>query len=146
MRDRRHGEGSESGREALQPARRGGLPHWAVYVGDFQVVHLHRAEVKNGFLTDAGQGRRCRIVNDLYRWRALAPDMVVQNGVENGGGDPHRQTALQVESSAVRQAVARFGVSELGGTRSWRRGGTISWAGAACCRAGHSLQHNLFKY
>ncbi|XP_043339882.1 protein LRATD2-like [Cervus canadensis] len=33
-------------------------PHWAVYVGNFQVVHLHRLEVSNSFLTDASQGRR----------------------------------------------------------------------------------------
>ncbi|KAM9824506.1 protein LRATD2a [Neosynchiropus ocellatus] len=63
----------------------GQYPHWAVYVGDFQVVHLHRAEVKSSFLTDASQGRRCRIVNDLYRFRALSPDAVVQNAVEQVG-------------------------------------------------------------
>ena len=63
----------------------GQYPHWAVYVGDFQVVHLHRAEVKNSFLTDASQGRRCRIVNDLYKFKALAPDVVVQNAMEQVG-------------------------------------------------------------
>uniref|UniRef100_A0A3Q3XA30 LRAT domain-containing protein n=1 Tax=Mola mola TaxID=94237 RepID=A0A3Q3XA30_MOLML len=63
----------------------GQYPHWAVYVGDFQVVHLHRAEVKNSFLTDASQGRRCRIVNDFYKFKALAPDVVVQNAMEQVG-------------------------------------------------------------
>ncbi|XP_041663997.1 protein LRATD2a [Cheilinus undulatus] len=63
----------------------GQYPHWAVYVGDFQVVHLHRAEVKNSFLTDASQGRRCRIVNDFYRFKALGADMVVQNAMEQVG-------------------------------------------------------------
>lgn len=63
----------------------GQYPHWAVYVGDFQVVHLHRAEVKNSFLTDASQGRRCRIVNDFYKFKALCPDMVVQNAMEQVG-------------------------------------------------------------
>ncbi|XP_053718811.1 protein LRATD2a [Synchiropus splendidus] len=63
----------------------GQSPHWAVYVGDFQVVHLHRAQVKSSFLTDASRGRRCRIVNELYRFRALSPDVVVQNAVEQVG-------------------------------------------------------------
>lgn len=63
----------------------GQYPHWAVYVGDFQVVHLHRAEVKNSFLTDASQGRRCRVVNDFYKFKALGPDMAVQNAMEQVG-------------------------------------------------------------
>lgn len=86
------------------------LPHWAVYVGDFQVVHLHRAEVKNGFLTDAGQGRRCRIVNDLYRWRALAPDMVVQNAMEQVG---LKDRGLSWRNSECFAAWCRFGKREL---------------------------------
>ncbi|KAE8282028.1 Breast cancer membrane protein 101 [Larimichthys crocea] len=53
--------------------------------GDFQVVHLHRAEVKNSFLTDASQGKRCRIVNDFYKFKPLSPDMVVQNAMEQVG-------------------------------------------------------------
>ncbi|CAF99366.1 unnamed protein product [Tetraodon nigroviridis] len=60
-------------------------PHWAVYVGDFQVVHLHRAEVKNSFLTDASRGRRCRVVNHLYKFPALGPEVVVQNAMEQVG-------------------------------------------------------------
>lgn len=60
-------------------------PHWAVYVGDFQVVHLHRAEVKNSFLTDASRGRRCRIVNELYKFPPLGADVVVQNAMEQVG-------------------------------------------------------------
>lgn len=63
----------------------GQYPHWAVYVGDFQVVHLHRAEVKNSFLTDASQGRRCRIVNDFYKFKTLGADVVVQNAMEQVG-------------------------------------------------------------
>ncbi|XP_062848012.1 protein LRATD2 [Trichomycterus rosablanca] len=67
----------------------GQYPHWAVYVGDFQVVHLHRGAIQMDFLADAGQGRCGRIVNDLYRFRALNPDSVVQNaqdqiGAKNG--------------------------------------------------------------
>ncbi|XP_019751511.1 protein LRATD2a [Hippocampus comes] len=63
----------------------GQYPHWAVYVGDFQVVHLHRAEVKSAFLTDAGRGRRCRIVNERYKFRARDPEVVVQSALEQVG-------------------------------------------------------------
>ncbi|XP_068603533.1 protein LRATD2a [Brachionichthys hirsutus] len=63
----------------------GQYPHWAVYVGDFQVVHLHRAEVKNSFLTDASQGRRCRLANGFYKFKPLGADVVVQNAMEQVG-------------------------------------------------------------
>ncbi|KAG8441642.1 hypothetical protein GDO86_010720 [Hymenochirus boettgeri] len=60
-------------------------PHWVVYVGDFQVVHLYRLEITNSFMTDASQGRRGRIVNDQYKYKALSPEMVVQNAMEQVG-------------------------------------------------------------
>ncbi|XP_030638582.1 protein LRATD2 [Chanos chanos] len=63
----------------------GQYPQWAVFVGDFQVVHLHRAEIKNSFLTDACQGKRGRIVNDLFKYHSLSPDIVVQNAMEQVG-------------------------------------------------------------
>ncbi|KAL4629958.1 protein FAM84B-like [Arapaima gigas] len=63
----------------------GQYPHWVVYVGDFQVVHLHRGEIKNSFLTDASQGKRGRVVNDLYKYKALSPEVVVQNAMEQVG-------------------------------------------------------------
>lgn len=88
----------------------GQYPHWAVYVGDFQVVHLHRAEVKNSFLTDASQGRRCRIVNDLYRFKALGPDMVVQNAMEQVGLKDRELSWRNSESFA---AWCRFGKREF---------------------------------
>ncbi|XP_017275923.1 protein LRATD2a [Kryptolebias marmoratus] len=88
----------------------GQYPHWAVYVGDFQVVHLHRAEVKNSFLTDASQGRRCRIVNDLYRLKALGPDMVVQNAMEQVGLKDRELSWRNSESFA---AWCRFGKREF---------------------------------
>ncbi|KAG7268695.1 hypothetical protein CRUP_032636 [Coryphaenoides rupestris] len=53
--------------DLLEFVASGQYPHWAVYVGDHQVVHLHRAEVKKSFLADASQGKRGRIVNGLYR-------------------------------------------------------------------------------
>ncbi|XP_034401845.1 protein LRATD2a [Cyclopterus lumpus] len=92
------------------------LPHWAVYVGDFQVVHLHRAEVKNSFLTDASQGRRCRIVNDFYKFKALAPDMVVQNAMEQMG---LKNRELSWRNSECFAAWCRFG------RREFKMGGEI---------------------
>lgn len=88
----------------------GQYPHWAVYVGDFQVVHLHRAEVKNTFLTDASQGRRCRIVNDLYKFKALGPDMVVQNAMEQVG---LKDRELSWRNSECFAAWCRFGKREF---------------------------------
>ncbi|KAM8840788.1 protein LRATD2a [Spinachia spinachia] len=93
--------------EFVAPAQ---FPHWAVYVGDFQVVHLHRAEVKNSFLTDASQGRRCRVVNDLYRWKALGPDMVVQNAMEQVG---LKDRGLSWRNSECFAAWCRFGKREF---------------------------------
>ncbi|XP_076864695.1 protein LRATD2a [Brachyhypopomus gauderio] len=63
----------------------GQYPHWAVYVGDLQVVHLYRAEVKSSFFMDASQGRRCRMVNDVYRYKPLSPDVVVHNAMGQVG-------------------------------------------------------------
>ncbi|XP_041729781.1 protein LRATD2-like [Coregonus clupeaformis] len=88
----------------------GQYPHWAVYVGDFQVVHLHKAEVKNSFLTDASQGRRCRIVNELYKFKALSADMVVQNAMEQVGA---KDRELSWRNSECFAAWCRFGKREF---------------------------------
>lgn len=88
----------------------GQYPHWAVYVGDFQVVHLHRAEVKNSFLTDASQGRRCRVVNDFYKFKPLGPDMVVQNAMEQVG---LKDQELSWRNSECFAAWCRFGKREF---------------------------------
>uniref|UniRef100_A0A8D3A9I5 LRAT domain containing 2a n=1 Tax=Scophthalmus maximus TaxID=52904 RepID=A0A8D3A9I5_SCOMX len=88
----------------------GQYPHWAVYVGDFQVVHLHRAEVKNSFLTDAGQGRRCRVVNELYKFRSLGPDVAVQNAMEQVG---LKGRELSWRNSECFAAWCRFGKREF---------------------------------
>ncbi|MEQ2164300.1 Protein lratd2 [Goodea atripinnis] len=85
-------------------------PHWAVYVGDFQVVHLHRAEVKNSFLTDASQGRRCRIVNDWYKLKPLCTEVVVQNAMEQVGLKDRELSWRNSESFA---AWCRFGKREF---------------------------------
>ncbi|XP_077404242.1 protein LRATD2a [Vanacampus margaritifer] len=88
----------------------GQYPHWAVYVGDFQVVHLHRAEVKSAFLTDAGRGRRCRIVNDRYKFRARDPDAVVQSALGQVGLKDRKLSWRNSEGFA---AWCRFGRREL---------------------------------
>ncbi|XP_048881062.1 protein LRATD2 [Brienomyrus brachyistius] len=94
--------------DVLELVATGQYPHWAVYVGDFQVVHLHRAEIKNSFLTDASQGRRGRIVNDLYRFKPLSPDVVVQNAMEQVGAKE-----LSWRNSECFAAWCRFGKREF---------------------------------
>ncbi|XP_077455352.1 protein LRATD2 [Stigmatopora argus] len=88
----------------------GQYPHWAVYVGDFQVVHLHRAEIKNGFLTDVSQGKKGRIVNGLYRFRALQPQVIVRNAVDHVGS---RDRELYWRNSECFAAWCRFGKREF---------------------------------
>ncbi|XP_061677504.1 protein LRATD2a isoform X2 [Syngnathoides biaculeatus] len=88
----------------------GQYPHWAVYVGDFQVVHLHRAEVKSAFLTDAGRGRPCRVVNERYKFRARDPEAVVQSALEQVGLKDGELTWRNSEAFA---AWCRFGRREL---------------------------------
>lgn len=63
----------------------GQYPHWVVYVGGSQVVHLHRAEVKSSYLSQASQGKRGRVVSEVYRFRPLNPDVVVQKAMEQVG-------------------------------------------------------------
>ncbi|KAG7270197.1 hypothetical protein CRUP_035929 [Coryphaenoides rupestris] len=83
----------------------GQYPHWAVYVGDFQVVHLHRCEVKSALLTDAGRGRRCRVVNRRYRFEPLAPTAVVRTPwaeFKTGGEIRIGKAAVPHDGDAVR--------------------------------------------
>lgn len=96
--------------DLLEFVTTGQYPHWAVYVGDFQVVHLHRAEIKNSFLTDASQGRRCRIVNELYKFKALGAEMVVQNAMEQVGA---KDGELSWRNSECFAAWCRFGKREF---------------------------------
>ncbi|XP_057683159.1 protein LRATD2a [Corythoichthys intestinalis] len=98
----------------------GQYPHWAVYVGNFQVVHLHRAEVKSAFLTDAGRGRRCRIVNERYKFRARDPEAVVQSALEQVG---LKDRELRWRNSEGFAAWCRFGRRELKAGGELRGGG-----------------------
>uniref|UniRef100_A0A669P8V3 LRAT domain containing 2 n=1 Tax=Phasianus colchicus TaxID=9054 RepID=A0A669P8V3_PHACC len=86
-------------------------PHWVVYVGDFQVVHLHRLEVVNSFLTDASQGRRGRIANQLYRYKPLSPAVVVRNALEQVGC---KDRDLSWRNSECFAAWCRYGNIEAG--------------------------------
>ncbi|XP_026989546.1 protein LRATD2a [Tachysurus fulvidraco] len=88
----------------------GQSPHWAVYIGDFQVVHLHRAEVKCGSVMDAGRGRRCRIVNQLYKYEPLSAAAVVRNATEHVGV---KERELSWRNSECFAAWCKFGRREF---------------------------------
>ncbi|TRY94687.1 hypothetical protein DNTS_021589 [Danionella cerebrum] len=88
----------------------GHYPHWAVSVGDQQVVHLHRNEIKCDFFFDACQGKRGRIVNDLYKFRALSPDVVAQNAMEQVG---IKERDICWKNSECFAAWCRFGKREF---------------------------------
>ncbi|XP_061574248.1 protein LRATD2 [Cololabis saira] len=96
--------------DLLEFVAAGQYPHWAVYVGDFQVVHLHRGEVKNNFVTDVSRGKTGRVVNALYRFRALPPDVVVRNALDQVGA---RDRELCWRNSECFAAWCRFGKREF---------------------------------
>ncbi|XP_068180719.1 protein LRATD2 [Antennarius striatus] len=96
--------------DLLEFVASGQYPHWAVYVGDFQVVHLHRAEIKNNFLTEVSQGKKGRIVNSLYQYRALPPEVIVRNAVDHVGS---RDRELYWRNSESFAAWCRFGKREF---------------------------------
>lgn len=96
--------------DLLEFVATGQYPHWAVYIGDFQVVHLHRAEIKNNFLTDVSQGKKGRIVNGLYRYRALPPEVIVRNALDHVGS---RDRELYWRNSECFAAWCRFGKREF---------------------------------
>lgn len=85
-------------------------PHWVVYIGDFQVVHLHRLEVVNSFLTDASQGRRGRIANHLYHYKPLSPAAVVRNALDQVGC---KDRDLSWRNSECFAAWCRYGKREF---------------------------------
>uniref|UniRef100_A0A8D2P1Y4 LRAT domain containing 2 n=1 Tax=Zosterops lateralis melanops TaxID=1220523 RepID=A0A8D2P1Y4_ZOSLA len=113
------GHGEPGGENLLNRCKPGDLvefvcqaqyPHWVVYVGDFQVVHLHRLEVVNSFLTDASQGRRGRIANQLYRYKPLSPAAVVRNALEQVGC---KDRDLSWRNSECFAAWCRYGKREF---------------------------------
>lgn len=96
--------------DLLEFVASGQYPHWAVYVGDFQVVHLHRAEVKNSFLADASQGKQGRVVNGLYRYRALPPEVILRNARDHVGS---RDRELCWRNAECFAAWCRYGKREF---------------------------------
>ncbi|XP_027016629.1 protein LRATD2 [Tachysurus fulvidraco] len=88
----------------------GQYPHWVVCTGDFQVVHLHRSEIKMDHLSHAAQGKRGRIVNDLYKFRALNPDVVVKNALDQMG---MKESSVCWRNSECFAAWCRFGRREF---------------------------------
>ncbi|XP_043922963.1 protein LRATD2 [Protopterus annectens] len=96
--------------DVVEFVSRGQYPHWAVYVGDFQVVHLHRAEIRNDFLTDASRSRRGRVVNDLYKFKPLNKEVVVQNAMEQVGV---KDQELNWRNSECFAAWCRYGRREF---------------------------------
>ncbi|XP_074051192.1 protein LRATD1 [Macrotis lagotis] len=54
-------------------------PHWAVYVGGGRVIHLHRGEIRQDSLYEAGAAHAGRVVSGWYRYRPLVAELVVQN-------------------------------------------------------------------
>lgn len=88
----------------------GQYPHWVVYTGDFQVVHLHRSEIKLEHLSDAAQGRWGRIANDLYKFRALNTDVVVKNALDHMGV---KDSSVCWRNSECFAAWCRFGKREF---------------------------------
>ncbi|XP_046728460.1 protein LRATD1 [Silurus meridionalis] len=85
-------------------------PHWAVFEGDDQVIHLHKGEIRKDSLLDVSGGRRGRIANDRYRFRPLPPDLVVRNAIGHLGLSRADVCWTSSESFA---AWCRFGKREF---------------------------------
>lgn len=96
--------------DVLEFVAAGQSTHWAVYIGDSQVVHLHRAEVKRSLVTDAGRGRRCRIANQLYKYEPLSAAAVLRNATEHVG---MRERELSWRNSECFAAWCKFGRREF---------------------------------
>lgn len=96
--------------DLLEFVMAGQYPHWVVYIGDFQVIHLHRGEIKMEHLSGAGQGKRGRIVNDLYKFRAFNSDVVVKNALDHVGV---KDSSVCWRNSECFAAWCRFGKREF---------------------------------
>ncbi|XP_078397722.1 protein LRATD1 [Cetorhinus maximus] len=104
-------------------------PHWAVYVGGGQVVHLHQQEIRQDHLAEVGGGGRpARIVNTWYRYRALPPELVVQNARGHLGLKGRDVCWTDSESFA---AWCRFGKREFKAGGEGPSGGGIGGGGGS---------------
>ncbi|XP_006096068.1 protein LRATD1 [Myotis yumanensis] len=96
----------------LQPAPEppAPAPHWAVYVGGGQVIHLHRGEIRQDSLYAAGAANVGRVVTSWYRYRPLLAELVVQNACGHLGLKSEEICWTNSESFA---AWCRFGKREF---------------------------------
>ncbi|XP_076844262.1 protein LRATD1 isoform X2 [Brachyhypopomus gauderio] len=85
-------------------------PHWAIFEGEDQVIHLHKGEIRKDSLFDISCGRQGRIVNSRYRYRPLPPDLVMQNASGHLGLSSGEICWTNSESFA---AWCRFGKREF---------------------------------
>ncbi|XP_059798168.1 protein LRATD1 [Balaenoptera ricei] len=96
----------------LQPAPEppAPAPHWAVYVGGGQIIHLHQGEIRQDSLYEAGAANVGRVVNSWYRYRPLVAELVVQNACGHLGLKSEEICWTNSESFA---AWCRFGKREF---------------------------------
>ncbi|XP_015206681.1 protein LRATD1 [Lepisosteus oculatus] len=85
-------------------------PHWTIYEGDDQVIHLHKGEIRKDSLFEISNGRLGRIVNNRYRYRPLPADLVMQNACGHLGLSSGEISWTNSESFA---AWCRFGKREF---------------------------------
>ncbi|KAM7118639.1 protein LRATD1 isoform 1-T1 [Ciconia maguari] len=85
-------------------------PHWAVYVGSGQIIHLHQGQIRQDSLYEAATGNVGRVVNSWYRFRPLVAELVVQNACGHLGLKSDEICWTNSESFA---AWCRFGKREF---------------------------------
>ncbi|XP_069742442.1 protein LRATD1 [Narcine bancroftii] len=108
----------------------GQAAHWVVYVGASRVIHLQGQEIREEHLAQVSGGRPARIVNSWYRYRALAPELVVQNARGHVGLQGQEICWTNSESFA---AWCRFG------KREFKAGGEACGAGDSQVQEGRYL-------
>ncbi|XP_069462046.1 protein LRATD1 [Ambystoma mexicanum] len=84
-------------------------PHWAVYVGSGQIIHLHGGQIRQDSLHEVGSSMG-RVVNSWYRYRPLAAELVLQNACGHLGLKSEEICWTNSESFA---AWCRFGKREF---------------------------------
>ncbi|XP_060089725.1 protein LRATD1 [Heteronotia binoei] len=86
-------------------------PHWAVYVGSGQIIHLHQGQIRQDSLYEAAAGGNVgRVVSSWYRYRPLVAELVVQNACGHLGLKSPEICWTNSESFA---AWCRFGKREF---------------------------------
>ncbi|XP_044148348.1 protein LRATD1 [Bufo gargarizans] len=85
-------------------------PHWAVYIGQGQIIHLHRGEIRKDNVFEVGGGCMGRVVSSWYRYRPLTAELVLQNACGHLGLRSDEICWTNSESFA---AWCRFGNREF---------------------------------